>query len=350
MKFMDHAKRRLARAAGVLGVALLASCGGGEQVNPFSPTRMFVFGDESSVLNYVDPQTDPALREPGVQVGNGTFANGTKYTVNQLTAATTTAPSVLDCKAFPLWTQYIATTYGLVFPQCNPDKVENPTGRIFAVAGAKVGDLEAQIDRKVAVDGFTRDDLVTVLIGANDIQAVYATYTGSNDDAVIASVEEAGETLAGQINRMADLGGKILLSTVPDMGLTPFAIAEEAAIPGRAAFLTLLTQRFNASMRASIHNDGRHIGLVLTDERIQVMVRVPQAFGLTNVTQAACLATAELPTCTTDTLVVDDTSTTTPKAHANGATWLWADSTHISPGGHSEIGLLAAQRAADNPF
>ena len=41
---------RAALLAGVLASALLASCGGGEQVQTFVPTRVIAFGDESSVI------------------------------------------------------------------------------------------------------------------------------------------------------------------------------------------------------------------------------------------------------------------------------------------------------------
>lgn len=321
MKFMVPGKRRPALAAGLFAAFLLASCGGGEQVDPFSPTRVLSFGDETSVIN----------------------ADGSKYSVNALT---TVAPIQLDCAEFPLWNQYVATRYGLVFPQCNPDAVAAPISRIYAVPNAKAADLESQVDAQVATSGFTRDDLVTVMIGANDILAQYARYPAVSEDELVNEVEAAGKALAAQVNRIADLGGKVLISTVPDMGLTPFALTEDIANPGRADLLTFLTLRLNSTMRANIQNDGRKIGLVLTDERIQLIVKSPTGFGFVNVENGAC--SVALPNCTSATLVPDPDSTT--GALASGSTWLWADTTHMGAGAHSNIGLLASQRASNNPF
>ena len=40
--------------AALAGAAALASCGGGEQVVKFAPTRLIAFGDEASVIEDVD--------------------------------------------------------------------------------------------------------------------------------------------------------------------------------------------------------------------------------------------------------------------------------------------------------
>jgi hypothetical protein len=37
---------------------------------------------------------------------------------------------------------------------------------------------------------------------------------------LIANVEAAGEALGEQVNRLADAGAKVLISTIPDLGLT----------------------------------------------------------------------------------------------------------------------------------
>ena len=42
-----------------------------------------------------------------------------------------------------------------------------------------------------------------------------------------------GRVLGDQINRLANAGAKVLISTIPDLGLTPFAIAERAAHASR---------------------------------------------------------------------------------------------------------------------
>ena len=47
-----------------------------------------------------------------------------------------------------------------------------------AVAGAKVADIATQIDRHLATDGFSGTDLVTVLVGRNDIVEQYRLFPG----------------------------------------------------------------------------------------------------------------------------------------------------------------------------
>ena len=64
-----------------------------------------------------------------------------------------------------------------------------------------------------------------------------------------------------------------------------------------------------------------------------------------NTTDAACLTSAPLPTCTTSTLTTDSSGTA-----ASASTWVWADNLHLSPGAQSTLGSLAVTRAQNNPF
>ena len=54
-----------------------------------------------------------------------------------------------------------------------------------------------------------------------------------------------------QVNRIANAGGRVIIATLPDMGVTPFALKEKAAKvdTDRAAFLSTLTTEFNTAMR-----------------------------------------------------------------------------------------------------
>ena len=176
--------------AGAAMAVLLASCGGGEQVQQFHATRVFAFGDETSVIN----------------------SDGTKYSINALTTTGTT-----DCASNPLWVQSIAALYGLVFPQCNVNAVPGPTSRIYATVGARVANLSLQIDQQINAGGFADGDLATVLIGANDIIDQFQQYPGVSEDQLNANLEQAASDLAAQVNRLADLGVKVIVVTAPDM-------------------------------------------------------------------------------------------------------------------------------------
>jgi hypothetical protein len=307
----------VAAAAALVG---LASCGGGEQVQQFTATRVFAFGDETSVIN----------------------ADGSKYTINAVKT-----DGSFDCASNPLWIQSVAGIYGLVFPQCNTAAVPGPPSRIYATVGARVADLSLQIDQQIAAGGFASGDLATVLIGANDIIDQFQQYPGVGEDQLNANLTQAATDLATQVNRLADLGVKVIIATAPDMGLTPFA--GDPAGPN-AALLTRLTSNFNIKMRGKIYNDGRRIGLVLLDEYLNLIRKF--GLGYTNSTLAACLSTAPLPTCTTNTLGTDAAAVPPPStpASASAATWLWADDRHLSPGGQASLGSLAVTRAQNNPF
>lgn len=316
---------RAAWLAGVLGTALLASCGGATQSEPFVAKRLLAFGDESSVID-----------------DSGSSGNGRKYSVNATVSATD--PTLL-CQAFPIWTQTLATFYGLVFKECNPAGVPTPGAKSLAVPGAKVADVQTQVDAYLAANGssFAAFDMATVLAGANDIVAAYkALDAGKTEAEVTATVETAGRALADQVNLLADRGAKVLISTVPDMGLTPYARAQALSRPGAAELLTKLSKAFNDKMRARVVNDGRRIGLIATDELIQANVRFPARYGFTNVKDPVCSITAAnaLPNCTALTLVTGGSATQ----------YLWADDRHLSAGGQREFGALALARARNNPF
>lgn len=322
MKFGIGALRALCVAT---LAALLASCGG-ESLVPFSPARLLVFGDQASAL-----------------VAGSTPADGRKYTINFADDTT----GAIDCGRNPTWVQVLALAYDISFPEC-PFPVEAAVvGQIRALNGATAGgtgalDLTAQITRQLelaAVDGggITTSDLVTVFIGVNDIVAAFERYqAGGSFEAATAEVEAAGETLATQVNRIAAEGGKVIVSTVPDVGVTPYAVSKTL---DDAARLTFLTGRFNARLLVTINNDGRKIGLIELNPYLISVVGNPLAYGYLDVRNAACKP-LDLLTCTNKTLQPDATS----------YNWLWAGALQLSPGGHAQLGSLATSRAKNQPF
>ena len=328
MKSTIDSRRRALVAAAVVASLALASCGGGEQVEQFAASRVIAFGDENSVI--LDTNAD---------------ANGRKFTVDAIVSATN---PTLACKVNPLWIQVLATAYGFVFPECNPgpNAVAAPVSRIRAVAGARVADLAAQVDAQLAEGPLQSKDLTTVWIGENDVFDEYAKYPGVSEAQLIDNLEAIGAALGDQVNRLADAGAKVLISTLPDLGATPLALAEKIAHgdTDRAALISRLTSRFNAGIRSRIYNDGRRIGLILADEYFKAVVQNPSGSGFVNVTAPVCDLTALAPpavlNCTSQTLVTG----------GSAATWLWADTLHFTPGGHLALGNLAYSRSQTNPF
>lgn len=322
--------RRVAGAGALAATVLLASCGGGEQVSTFRASRIIAFGDEMSLI--VDVNND---------------GNGRKYTVNSTTSKT---DPTLECSFNRLWTQLVADAYGLVFPECNhgTSRVTAPSSRIRAGVGARAADLRTQIDAQLAEGPFRDGDMATVMIGQNDILALYAQYPGVGEEELGVAAEAAGAEVAAQVNRLADAGVKVLLATIPDTGVTPFAAKEKAAHgdTNRAALLTRLAVRFNTGMRASIQNDGRRIGLILLDELVSAVGKFRGLEGFNNASTGACdltksaLSPPSSLDCSDLTLI--------PGASPNN--YLWADDFNLSAGGHSKFGELARIRAENNPF
>ena len=327
-KFLDWPALRLwMQLAALAGASLLASCGG-SQAEPFEPTRVLAFGDDLSVL-------DDALT-PG---------NGRKYSINafkQVTVGgvTTDDPTTLDCTRSPLWIQTVATRFGLAFDRCLGSATV-ASGQVLAQVGHKVADLPAQI-AAVQGDALGEKDLALVMIGLNDILELYALYPATSRDDLLAEARKRGISLGEQINQLAQSGPAVVLLTVPDISLSPFALAQDASAGDttRSALIRDLVATFNDRTSVTLINDGRLIGLVYGDLEIQKMVKNLSSYNLTNGDDAACKSEAVLPDCTTATLVDG----------ATADTWLWADAWRLSPAAQSRLGELADSRARSNPF
>lgn len=323
--------RRMGRHLGLMAAALamLAACGGGtSQIDPFEPNRLIVFGDEHSAI---------------VNDGGG---NGRKYTVNGLTSD---ALPVRDCTLLPIWVQTLSDHYGFVFAECNKTGA-TPKAFMRAKPAAKIEDATVGLSQQIAEQtaaggGFTGKDLVTVMMGANDLfelsdKVLAGTLT---DAAAAAEARRRGAALAERINGLLAAGAKAIVSTVPDLGKTPYAINLDKTTPGVAARLSSLSYEFNATLRTTIDQtrfDGRNYGLVLTDDTVQTITRFPDSFGYANAVAGVCAVA--LPNCTS--------ATADLVSGGSAATYVWADDRHLTPSMHSRIGSQALTRALNNPF
>jgi hypothetical protein len=314
MTFPANLSRRWRPVVLALAAASLFGCGGGtSQIDTFIAERVVSFGDETSVL----------------------LPDGRKYGVNVLDDMGDRA-----CTLQPLWVQSIASIYGLTFAECNPDNVADPSAVMRAAPLARVADFTQQIDAQLAAGGFASKTMATVLVGAHDVLDLYAEFPDRGRSDLLSAARARGEEAGRQVNRIIDQDARVIVSTVPDLGFSPFARAEKAANTDadRAELLSRLTEAFNAGLRTTVLNDGRFVGLVLADEMVQAMNRSPGSFSITNLTGVACAVA--LPDCTSDTLTDG----------AAALTWLWADPTTLSYGGQNRLAILAVARARDNPF
>jgi outer membrane lipase/esterase len=294
-------------------LAWLASCGGGtSQIEPFQAQRVIFIGDETV----------------------GLLSDGRRYGINVLNA-----DNNFDCAQLPIWSQQLASSFGFATDFCGGGALAVTR----ATANAKAADLEGQISAQFGATGVTSKDLYVVMVGMNDIIELYETFVGDrscdtgNEDppagSLMRELRNRGSFVAAQVSRVLAADGRAIVSTVHDLGYTPYAIAA-----GQSTLLSCMTAVFNARVRVDIRPmDGRFWGLVLADDDTLAVVRSPSIIGATNVTDAACAVAP--PACTTDTLV-------NPQA----TTYLWADDRHFGPLMHNQLANEAITRARNNPF
>ncbi|MDP3221862.1 MAG: SGNH/GDSL hydrolase family protein [Rubrivivax sp.] len=325
MIFSNKATRhwRLAAAGAVAAAAtaVLVACGGGtSQSEPFIAERVLVFGDDASALT----------------------SDGRRYGINGL--ASTGTPPPIDCNLEPIWVQGVAGLYGFVFAECNTaTPPPEPKAFNFAAPGATVADVAAQVDAQVAAGGFRDKDLVLTMAGMNDVLELYAQYPTRSEESLIAESRARGERMAMIVNRMISLGARVVVSNLPDMGMSPYARAEALAHAAtgfdRSQLITRLTTVFNEQLGVKVLLDGRFVGLAQLDLRTQGASRSPLSFGFTDVSTGFCAVAP--PNCTTATPVT---------AGAISTQYLWADATRLSTGGQNMLSALAQERALRNPF
>ena len=331
MKFRSTVLRAATAAAFAL---LLVSCGG-ESLVAFVPDRVLVFGDQASVITL----------EP-------VASQGKKYTINALNE-----DGSFKCVGNPIWVQILASAYGFGFPECpGPTPVgTTPASRILAQPGATAGGTRAidlaqqitqQLNKPVAEGGgFSSNDLVTVFVGVNDVVAAFKRYeAGESAAAVAAQAEAAGIAIATQVARIAAAGGKVIVATVPDVGVTPYGRSKDLAGSALLTFLTIrVNNQFLVELQNSGNNNGRQIGLIELNPYLLNVIAFPGSFGYADgdgVSKAACLDLPLPPNCTTATL----------NTGAGPFNWLWATELQLSPGGHLQLGSLATSRAQNQPF
>jgi outer membrane lipase/esterase len=216
----------------------------------------------------------------------------------------------------------------------------NPSGYL----GQLTEPVSTQVANHLQRSGgrFDAREFVTVWAGANDLFMqlfqLQAAVAGGADpsqaaQAAVQAMATAGVELAtivkdGIIGKGAR---RVLVLTVPDVGLTPFAAGQTA--PTRALMTTLATA-FNASLSGALAGDNKVL-LVDAFAASQQEHAQPADWDLSNTTLPACdpaktLIPSSLVCSSPGSLVAGDTSR-----------FLYADDVHPTPYGHFVIAVLA---------
>jgi phospholipase/lecithinase/hemolysin len=234
------------------------------------------FGDSLSDVGNIYALTGGAT--PASPYVNGQFSNGNVW-VQDLATALGVAPLTPSQKGGTDYAYGSGQSGTTLYNTASPLDLAGSMGQVaqFALANPKGADPNA---------------LYTIWIGANDLFAIPANATNlqiATDTAeIVSNVDTA-------ITALASLGAKnFLVVTVPDLGKTPFAIAEgAAAIAGGSALSAYFdTALVSGSAPLSVPSlsavgaaDGVNISVLNTYSLLDTIVSEPATFGFTNVTQ-----------------------------------------------------------------
>jgi phospholipase/lecithinase/hemolysin len=366
-------------ASGVVVLAALAACGGGgdgDQSPKFQPSRIVSFGDSlSDVGSYKTAGMMTFVNSKGAFPLAETTHTG-KFTVN--------SPDAKN------WIELIAAQFGVAAPCPAQTGLTPPTGSPLAGVGATPTDhpecfaygqggarvtnpvgpgnaflglpggapgqlttpLVAQVAKHLAkntggVGKFARGELVLVLAGGNDLfinAAVFAATVGAGGNAntaaaaAITAMATAGTELATLVKtQMVDKDAThVVVVNLPDVSLTP------AFRGGQAEALAFnMVSTFNGALANGLSTAGSAVLLVDAFTQSRDQVARPAQYGLTNVTNRACVTDTTVIlydsslVCNTRTVVAGDVSK-----------FQFADDVHPTPYGYKLLAQFVADRMA----
>ena len=274
----------------------------------------------SSVTFFGDSLTDGGYFSPITQGTLGLNESG-QFTTN---------PDNVWATSFAeqLGTTSVANTVG------NPQ-----TGNNYAIGGARAGvdivnddfgvnipvaSVNTQVNGYLATKKVDPNSMYVVWGGANDLLAAAA-----NPDNALTTISSAAGSQVAAIKALKDNGANyILVPNIPDIGLTPTAIA---AGTGFQSSGTMLANLYNQTMYSGAVATGANIIPLDTFSLLQQVAANPNAYGFTNMTQAACTTESSL-TCGSNNLV-------TPGANDS---YFFADGIHPSGRAHQMIADYAS--------
>lgn len=208
------------------------------------------------------------------------------------------------------------------------------TGNNYAIGGARAGVDIVNTDFGVNVPVASVSTQVTGYLANKkvDPNGMYVVWGGANDLLAAATnpanaintISSAAGSQVGAIKALKDNGANyILVPNIPDIGLTPTAIAAGAGFQSSG---TMLANMYNQTMYSSAVATGANIIPLDTFSLLQQVAANPKAYGFTNMTQKACNTPSSL-LCGSNNLVA-------PGANES---YFFADGIHPSGRAHQMI-------------
>ena len=222
-----------------------------------------------------------------------------------------------------VWSEQLAQHYGTnASPAVDGGDNYAQGGSRAAVPNAPADSTLSQVQAYLGANGGRADGsaLYTVWTGANDI---FAISDGAPVDATIAAA--VGGTVQA-VGALDAAGARyILVPNLPDIGITPSAIA---AGPVAQATLTALSAGYNEALYGALGQAGYKVIPLDTFNLLREIAASPATYGLANVTGVACLPPGS------SSLACNPTSYASPDA---GTTYLFADGVHPTGAAHAML-------------
>lgn len=381
-------------ALGVIALAILAACGGGDPAGPAAPST----NDTARVIAFGDSLTDggaysrgnaailgsQGIALAGLQVGKFTnmqYPGGGDVWVEVLAkklnltiaperfevgtaspvAATNGANTAANATNYAQGGSRVSKVPGV---GCNP----NASGACTAQAAVPVS---TQIDRALAKGAFNATDLVVLWAGANDVffnatmagneitaatvaarrpltaaetQAIVGKYVIEMEVAALAALQQVKRLKAGGAQR-------VVLMTIPNAAQSPFGVAGGASTQG---LVTALADAFNNQLKREIALEDPGVLLFDAGALSASWYANPTANGFANVQAPVCNVPAALGSSSSFCFITAAPAGTAQNPFARalppGATQansLFADAVHPSLAAHAKFGdaVHAALRA-----
>ncbi|WP_161604566.1 SGNH/GDSL hydrolase family protein [Roseiconus nitratireducens] len=221
----------------------------------------------------------------------------------------------------PVWVEQAAPGLGLATTLANN----------FAVAGAASGTEnfnESLLGTDLPGVADELDAYLDAYGPTADPQALYVIWAGTNDFFLPFSdpapvIANAITNIVSHVGNLQARGAQhVLVMNMPDLGSTPYGLSD----PVLSGQLSAISQAFNANLAATLDSSGLAITPIDVYGRLEEITDDPDAFGLTNVTEASFDGTQ----------VVLDPSTS-----------LFWDSVHPTQRGHELIADLVLEHLSD---
>ncbi|MEO8225715.1 MAG: SGNH/GDSL hydrolase family protein, partial [Gammaproteobacteria bacterium] len=273
---------------GALFVALVS-------VQASAYSAMYVFGDSLSDTGNIAFNTGGIV--PGAPYATGRFSNG------------------------PVWVETLSTNLGL--GAVNPSLLG---GKNFAYGGAVTGPaLTSGFPSKTLTD--QASGYLTGVAGVADPNALYVVWGGGND-VRLGNITNSVSNLSAIITSLATAGAtNFLVANLPNIGLTPDAVAGGPAVVAGA---TALSNLFNSQLGAALPGLASGLGINIISLNV---------FGFLN--DAIANAPGNGFTNTTGRCYNGPNSGGPPAPCANPNEYIFWDGIHPTAAAHALLGAYA---------